>query len=424
MQEDFLHYVWKFKQFDILNIVTTIGESLNIINSGQHNINSGPDFFNAKLEINDQLWAGNVEVHVKSSDWYMHNHETDHAYDNVILHVVWEHDVEVLRKDETEIPTLVLKDIVNASALKSYQNLFRKSDTWINCENQVSTVDDFVINNWNERLYIERLQQKASLIEERFKFTNGNWEAVLFQLLAKNFGLKVNGDAFLQLAQQIDFSIVRKLQHKPLSLEALLFGQANLLESDIQDVYYLKLKEEYSYLKKKFRLSESQVNFQFFRLRPNNFPTIRLSQFINLYVKFQSVFIEVIQLKQLKDMYAFFEVGANDYWQNHYTFGKNSTKSVKKLTKSFIDLLVINTIVPIQFSYQKYIGKPNTEALLELVQQLKAEKNSIADKFGTLIKVKKTALESQAFLQLKTNYCVKNKCLQCAIGNAVLQQNV
>lgn len=424
MQEDFLHYVWKFKQFDILNIVTTIGESLNIINSGQHNINSGPDFFNAKLEINDQLWAGNVEVHVKSSDWYMHNHETDHAYDNVILHVVWEHDVEVLRKDETEIPTLVLKDIVNASALKSYQNLFRKSDTWINCENQVSTVDDFVINNWNERLYVERLQQKASLIEERFKFTNGNWEAVLFQLLAKNFGLKVNGDAFLQLAQQIDFSIVRKLQHKPLSLEALLFGQANLLESDIQDVYYLKLKEEYSYLKKKFRLSESQVNFQFFRLRPNNFPTIRLSQFINLYVKFQSVFIEVIQLKQLKDMYAFFEVGANDYWQNHYTFGKNSTKSVKKLTKSFIDLLVINTIVPIQFSYQKYIGKPNTEALLELVQQLKAEKNSIADKFGTLIKVKKTALESQAFLQLKTNYCVKNKCLQCAIGNAVLQQNV
>ncbi len=424
MQEDFLHYVWKFKQFDILNIVTTIGESLNIINSGQHNINSGPDFFNAKLEINDQLWAGNVEVHVKSSDWYMHNHETDHAYDNVILHVVWEHDVEVLRKDETEIPTLVLKDIVNTSALKSYQNLFRKSDTWINCENQVSTVDDFVINNWNERLYVERLQQKASLIEERFKFTNGNWEAVLFQLLAKNFGLKVNGDAFLQLAQQIDFSIVRKLQHKPLSLEALLFGQANLLESDIQDVYYLKLKEEYSYLKKKFRLSESQVNFQFFRLRPNNFPTIRLSQFINLYVKFQSVFIEVIQLKQLKDMYAFFEVGANDYWQNHYTFGKNSTKSVKKLTKSFIDLLVINTIVPIQFSYQKYIGKPNTEALLELVQQLKAEKNSIADKFGTLIKVKKTALESQAFLQLKTNYCVKNKCLQCAIGNAVLQQNV
>ena len=424
MQEDFLHYVWKFKQFDILNIVTTIGESLDIINSGQHNINSGPDFFNAKLEINDQLWAGNVEVHVKSSDWYMHNHETDHAYDNVILHVVWEHDVEVLRKDETEIPTLVLKDIVNASALKSYQNLFRKSDTWINCENQVSTVDDFVINNWNERLYIERLQQKASLIEERFKFTNGNWEAVLFQLLAKNFGLKVNGDAFLQLAQQIDFSIVRKLQHKPLSLEALLFGQANLLESDIQDVYYLKLKEEYSYLKKKFRLSESQVNFQFFRLRPNNFPTIRLSQFINLYVKFQSVFIEVIQLKQSKDMYAFFEVGANDYWQNHYTFGKNSTKSVKKLTKSFIDLLVINTIVPIQFSYQKYIGKPNIEALLELVQQLKAEKNSIADKFGTLIKVKKTALESQAFLQLKTNYCVKNKCLQCAIGNAVLQQNV
>jgi hypothetical protein len=254
--------------------------------------------------------------------------------------------------------------------------------------------------------------------------TNGDWEVVLFQLLAKNFGLKVNGESFLQLAQHIDFSVVRKLQHNPMALEALFFGQANLLESDIQDVYFLRLKKEYDYLKQKFQLNNSQVNFQFFRLRPNNFPTIRLSQFLNLYIKFQSVFTELMKLKHSKDIYSFFNIETSKYWENHYTFGKTSAKRVKKLTRSFIDLLIINTIIPMQFSYNKHFGKTNTEALLELVKHLKLEKNSIADKFSSLIKTKKTALESQAYLQLKSNYCDKNKCLECGIGNAILRQNV
>lgn len=425
MQEDFLHYLWKHKQIDVTNLKTTIGEDVSIVSVGQHNQNSGPDFFAAQLKIDGQLWAGNVELHVKSSDWFVHNHEIDKAYDNVILHVVWEHDIDVFRKDNSVIPTLELKEMVSKEALQNYQKLFSKKQKWINCENDFKTVDDFIIQNWLERLYFERLERKSVDIEKLLKVSSNNWEEVLFKMLAKNFGLKVNGDAFLSLANSFDFSVVRKQQSKQTSLEALFFGQAGLLEEHVQDVCFLELKKEYQLLKQKFNLSNQNVTpLQFFRLRPPNFPTIRLSQLAMLYHKLQSLFSKIMEAKSIEELYKLFTVTTSVFWETHFTFKKTSKQSKKVITKPFIDLLIINTIIPLKFSYAKFQGKVIDDDIVEIIQSITSEKNSIVKKFNSLKSVSKTALQSQAILQLKKEYCDKNKCLLCAVGNVLLNRNM
>jgi hypothetical protein len=423
MKEDFLHYLWKHKKIITKNLKTTTGELVTIKNVGKHNHNTGPDFFNAQLEIGKQLWAGNLEIHIKSSDWYLHNHETDSNYDNVILHVVWEHDTEIFRKDNTQIPTLELKHYIAPEALNSYQKLFSTSQKWINCENDFASIKEFTISNWLERLYFERLERKANNITLVLEQSTNNWEAVLFKMLAKNFGLKVNGEAFASIANAFDFSIIRKQQSKLLSIEALFFGQAELLNIDCQEPYYLELEKEYLFLKQKFNLSTVGVTpLQFFRLRPPNFPTIRLSQLANVYYKHQNVFSKLIEAKTLEDFYTLFTVETSLFWETHYTFDKASKATKKKLTKNFIDLLLINTIVPLKFSYARHLGKSIDEEILQLLQQIDSEKNSIVNKFNSLKKVSHSALDSQALIQLKTEYCDKNKCLQCAIGNQLLNK--
>ncbi|MGB6268003.1 MAG: DUF2851 family protein, partial [Olleya sp.] len=383
--------------------------------------NAGPDFFNAQLTIDNQLWAGNVEIHIKSSDWFVHNHEVDANYDNVILHVVWEHDTNVFRKDNTQIPTIELKKYVSQSALNNYHKLFNSKQTWINCENTIADINPFVINNWLERLFFERLERKAKGIEAILKQSNNNWEAVLFKLLAKNFGLKVNSDSFLSLANSFDFSIVRKQQSNLQSLEALFFGQASLLDDDIQEPYYQNLQKEYTFLKQKFSLENRGVaQFQFFRLRPPNFPTIRLSQLANVYHLHQNLFSKIIVSDNLEDFYKLFSVSTSPFWDTHYTFDKASKTSKKQITKAFIDLLLINTIIPLKFCYAKQQGKSIEEELIKLMEQLKPEKNSIVDKFKILKVEAKSALHSQAIIQLKNKYCDKNQCLKCAIGNTIL----
>lgn len=422
MHEDFLHYLWKHKKIDVLNLVTTDFETIEIVSVGQHNLNSGPDFFNAQLRIAEQHWAGNVEIHLKSSDWFLHNHETDKAYDNVILHVVWEHDTDVFRKDNSKLPTLVLKNFVNEATIKNYHALINNKEQWINCENDFGKVEEFIIQNWLERLYIERLESKTELILKHLKKSNNDWESVLFKMLAKNFGLKVNGDAFLSLANSVDFSVIRKLQSNIEQLEALFFGQANLLNETIEDVYYKNLKNEYNYLKQKFKLNNDGVlPFQYFRLRPINFPTIRIAQLAMIYGSQQNLFSKLIGLNKLKDFYSIFSNHTTEFWQSHYTFSKLSKPMKKSISKSFIDLLLINTIIPLKYCYQKQNGIDNHEDILELIQEIKSEKNGIVDKFQSLKPVSISAMESQALLQLKNLYCDKNKCLQCLIGNNILK---
>jgi hypothetical protein len=423
MQEDFLHYIWKHKKFDISNLKTTANESVSMVSVGQHNLNTGPDFFNAQLKIVDQLWAGNVEIHIKSSDWFLHNHETDANYDNVILHVVWEHDTDVFRKNNTAIPTLELKNYVSKSALNNYEKLFSKKQTWINCEHDFTEVDDFSIQYWLERLYFERLERKSRDIEQLLKASKNDWEAVLFKMFAKNFGLKVNGEAFLSLANSIDFSIIRKTQSNRTSLEALLMGQSGLLDEVIEDPYCQELAKEYQFLKQKFSLVNNHIiPFQFFRLRPPNFPTIRLSQLSSLYHNHQNVFSKILEINDMNAFYDIFYVGTSTFWETHYTFKKASRGSKKLLTKAFIDLLLINTIIPLKFSYAKHHGKQIDEDIVKLMQQIASEKNNIVDKFNTLKQVSTSALQSQGLLQLKSEYCDKNKCLQCIIGNSLLNK--
>ncbi len=423
MQEDFLHYIWKHKKIEISKLKTTADESILVSQVGQHNFNSGPDFFNAKLKIGEQLWAGNVEIHIKSSDWFLHNHEQDKAYDNVILHVVWEHDIEVFRKDNTTIPTLQLKDFTDAGLLNNYEKLFSKQNKWINCENDFGSIDDFVLDNWLERLYFERLERKSKTIETLLQESENDWEAVLFKMLVKNFGLKVNGESFFSLAQSIDFSIVRKTQSNQQALEALLFGQAGFLEQDIEGAYYLSLAKEYQFLKQKFKLENNQVlPIQFFRLRPPNFPTIRLSQLASLYHEHQNLFSKVIETDQLDGFYELFKVSTSTFWKTHYTFQKESKSSTKTLTKSFVDLLLINTILPLKFCYAKQRGEEVDGGVIKLANAINSEKNSIINAFNNLKKVSKSALSSQALIQLKTEYCNKNKCLQCAVGNTLINK--
>ena len=420
MQEDFLHYVWQYLHLGN-SLFTTNGESIVIKQKGIHNLNEGADFFNAKINIAGQLWAGNVEIHLKSSDWYAHNHQEDKNYDNVILHVVWQHDSEIYRKDNTAIPTLELKGLVPKITLERYYTLFDKKQEFINCEKQLNKVDTFTKTNWLMRLYYERLEEKTQFIKELLNNTNNDWEAVLFQLLAKNFGLKTNGDSFLTLAKSISFTVFRKEYHKPLVLEAILFGQAGLLAEEKNDTYFKELQQEYHYYKHKYQLNTINTKPQFFRLRPPNFPTIRLSQLAMLYAKEQQLVAKIMALKTLEKAYTLFDIKASNYWDTHYNFDLESKKRTKKLSKTFVDLLLINTIIPFQFLYKKSHQTTEADFDLKLIQALKTEKNSIVNRFEVLGLKARNAQESQAVLQLKNTYCVKNRCLSCAIGNALLK---
>ena len=422
MKEDFLHHVWQFKKFDIANIKTTKGESIQILNSGQYLQLAGPDFFNAQIIIENQKWAGNVEIHLKSSDWYVHNHEKDSNYDSVILHVVWEHDVPIFRKDNSEIPTLELKEYVALSDLHKYQSLVSQK-SWIYCENELQNVDQFVFKNWQERLFFERLERKANLIFELLETSNQDWEAVLYCLLAKNFGLNTNGEMFYKIAKSIPFSVVRKESYSLESLESLLLGQANLLSHDFQDSYARELQKSYHYLVQKHQLREKVIgSVQFFKHRPDNFPTIRLAQLANLYFYQKNLFSLVMNCSSINELYQVFNVGVSEYWETRYNFDRKSSKKMKKLSKSFVDLLVVNTIIPLQFAYARSRQKEITQDLIDLANSIPSEKNVIIDKFKTFGIASENVYESQALLQLKKEYCDLKKCLDCAVGHFILKK--
>lgn len=422
MKEDFLHYVWQFKKLDVLGLTTVQGEKVEVLSCGQYLNLAGPDFFNAQLIIGNQKWAGNVEIHVKSSDWYIHNHESDPAYDNVVLHVVWENDAAIFRKDNTEIPVLELKNYISKEVQENY-NALAVAKTWIYCEKELETINSFVFENWKERLFFERLERKALPIIKLAKETANDWEAVLFCFLAKNFGLNTNGEAFFRMVQYIPFSIIRKESFEPENLEALFFGKAGLLEGDKEDVYFKDIKGRYEYLSLKHQLKHTFVNdMQFFKLRPDNFPTIRLSQLAQLYHRHQNLFSKLIEATSLQDIYSAFDVKAAGYWENHYQFDKESPKKRKSLTPSFIDLVIINTIIPFQFAYNKAMGKDNGEELIDILKQVQPEKNVVIDKFRQFKVGVESAYDTQSLLQLKNEYCSNKRCMQCALGLELLKK--
>lgn len=423
MKEDFLHYLWRFKKFEVINLKTTQNEQLTIIKTGDYLELAGPDFFNAQVKIGEQKWAGNVEIHLKSSDWYVHGHENDVAYENVILHVVWEHDTEIFGKNNREIPVLVLKDYVSSEIVSNY-NVLLTPKSWIFCEKDIGKIDDFTLKNWQERLFFDRLERKSKFIYDLLEETNQDWEAVLFSLLAKNFGLNTNGNSFLQIAKSIPFSIIRKESFEVENLEALLLGASGLLDDEKEDTYFTDLKLRCYYLLTKYQLEKRHIDaVQFFKHRPDNFPTIRLSQLANLYQKHQNLFSKIIELRSVKSVYDLLNVSASLYWQNHYQFDKESIKKSKSLSKSFLDLIIINTIIPIQFAYSNTRGESITEELIAFMNEVTPEKNAIVEKFQSFGISSKNAFETQTLLELKNEYCNHKACLKCALGMQLLKNN-
>ena len=422
MKEDFLQYLWKHQLFSKDGLVTTTTKQVYVKSVGLHNMHEGPDFLNATIIIDGLVWFGHVEIHLKSSDWYAHHHQVDTNYHSVVLHVVWEDDVEVFDVGNQSLPTLEISHFISKELLGNYQRLFSQEVRWIPCERLIGSVDPFVINGWKTRLYVDRLEAKSELIDVLLSSTNSDYEAVLFLLLMKNFGLKINGDAFFRLAKSIQFSVVRKEQHDVLRLNALLFGQAGFLDSQIEDVYYKSLQSEYNYLKHKHSLKGlHQKQFQFFKIRPSNFPTIRIAQLAALYHQHQNLFSKLVHCTQPKEFYDLFDVGLHHFWKTHYTFQKRSPKKVKKVTRPFIELVLMNTIIPLKFNYFKSVHVSWDEGFLSLLTDMKSEKNAIISKFEELNVKSCNAFDSQALLELKNNYCAKKRCLHCAIGMRVLK---
>lgn len=424
MKEDFLQYVWKYKKIS-QDLTLTSGESLVILSFGEYNSLSGPDFFNAKLQIGKQQWAGNVEIHCKSSHWYAHRHEQDAAYNNVILHVVWEHDVEVFDSNQQVIPTLELKNQIDTQLIANYENLLLSKSNFISCEKHYAEVEKMIFLSWNERLFVERLENKSEIVKKILVESKNNWERVLFLVLLKSFGGNINGELFLEIGKSFDFSVVRKERTNPLHLEALFFGQSNLLSTEKNDdIYHAELMKIYRFLRQKYDLRPILQKLNFARLRPQNFPTIRLSQLAQLYEKHESLFSELIENKSFNKVEELLSVNASEYWDTHYTFGKNSAKRIKKVSKSLIDLIWINSLNPVKYLYSKYLGKEILEHLIEVTLQINPEKNTVTDRFKELGIHPSSAFDTQVLLQQYRNYCQSKRCLHCAIGVSLLTANL
>lgn len=424
MKEDFLHFLWKHQKFPSHGIKTTQGASFVVLKQGIYNTYAGPDFSNARLKIDGLDWVGNVEIHVKSSDWYAHQHHQDSNYDAVILHVVWEDDLPVMTSSGMALPTLELSKIVSQDFLDLYRKQFLQRPQWIPCEEQIHTIDSLVWMHWKERLFIERIERKSKLIQELLEQLKNDWEAVCFILLAKNFGLNVNGAYFLDVAKTLTFHVIQKNWYDVKCLEALFMGMSGLLNPPYKDSYQEELRSTFDFLKSKYQLNTMEgIKLQFSRLRPSNFPTIRWAQLAQLYASSQGVFSQFIQKGNQFQTSWLSEVQVSDYWKTHYVFGKSTSSRNKKLSKTFQELLLINTIIPLKFAYERFVGNDPSELMFDWAQQLKPEKNSIISGFEKLNIRTNSALDSQSLIELKTNYCALKKCLNCTIGFTLLTSN-
>jgi len=422
--EDFLHYVWKFRLFERADLQTTTGESIQIYSAGMHNSHAGPDFQNARLKIGETTWAGTVEIHLSASDWKKHNHSADASYDNVILHVVYYNDEPVITGNGRVIPTLELKDRISPDLYNRYHQLVFGERRIIPCEGSIYTVDSLTMRNWLTRVLIERFEKRSEAVLKALEVNRGDWEETFYQFLAANFGFKINALPFELLAKSLPQVILAKHKNSALQIEALIFGQAGLLEDDFKDEYPQKLKAEYGFLRKKFNLTPIDKHlWKFLRLRPLNFPTVRLAQFAALVVQSNHLFSKMLEIKEIAELRKLFtELNVNPYWEDHYRFDALSKPSAKKLGQSSADLIILNTLTLFLFCYGKqhqlqyYVSRG-----MKLLELLPAEQNSVIEDFDTLgIKIN-TAFESQALLELKNNYCNYKKCLQCSVGNKILK---
>lgn len=429
--EQLLHYVWKHKIFRLKELTTTNGQQIEIIDPGLHNTNAGPDFFNAKIKIKDTLWVGNVEIHDKSSDWYLHGHDRDDKYNNVILHVAGLIDINVKTKDGKYIPQMQLD--IPQDVKENYRDLL-STDTYPPCYKIIPDLSSLMIHSWMAALQTERLEEKTEAIKKRVELCNGSWEDGYFVTLARNYGFGINGDAFETWALNVPLHDVAHHRDDLFQIEAIFMGQAGLLELDtipekyqkdaLEEGYFTKLRNEYLYLAHKFGLKPMDGSlWKFLRLRPQNFPHIRISQLANLYYLHKAGLSNIIETDTVTHLEEMLKTAVTPYWENHYTFGSKSETNEKHLSPFSLNLLIINTAIPILFAYGRHMSNEALcERAFELLEQLKAENNYIIRMWKECGLDVKNAGDSQALIQLKKEYCDKKDCLRCRIGYEYLKR--
>jgi hypothetical protein len=424
VNESFLHYLWQFQYLDKKELKTTAGEILQIIRPGILNTDAGPDFSQAKVKIDGIEWAGNIEIHVNASGWLDHGHHQDSAYENVVLHVVWSEDKAVRRSDGTSIPTLELAGRVDEQLIREYQKLINRPSE-IPCDSSFRRIDQVIKVSMIDKALMKRLEDKASLVIELWNKNKGDWEETTYQLLAANFGFKVNKEPFIQLAKSLPYKIIQKQRDQLLQIEALLFGQAGFLLAKTKNEYITNLYEQYVFLCKKYSLQSAQMNpaqWKFLRLRPANFPTFRIAQFASLMHSRRSIFSNVIETEDYKDLRQFFEIESSNYWQTHYHFGKKSRGTVPSFGDASADMVIINSVVPLLIAYGKAKDDWSlVEKAVNILQHISTEKNKIVSMWKNFGYTAKTAFDSQGLIELYQNYCQKRQCLNCAIGSAILK---
>ncbi len=425
--EELLHYVWKHKLFPLGEMRTTRGNLIEVINPGLHNQGSGPDFFNAKIKIDGQLWVGNVEIHVRASDWFRHHHDVDDAYSNVILHVVGISDADVPypNKSGKIIPQLQLD--VPEYVTTNYDALSR-NDQFPRCRDVVLSFPRLTVHAWLSALQVERLEERSTQIKERWVRHGKNWEETSFVTISRNFGFGKNGDAFERWANSFPLMSLGKHRDSLFQIEAVFFGQAGMLEEPHDEFgdYYVRLRQEYNFLRHKFSLKPIESTaFRFMRLRPENFPQIRLAQLAMLYFKGGMNLANLLSCADMQALYHLFDTSVSDYWKRHFTFkAEESAEADKRLSKASIDLIAVNSVVPLLFAYGRYKGD---EALCDrafnLMEEIKAENNKYIRDWKNAGVTCTSAADSQALMQLSTKYCEPRNCLRCRFGFEYIRKN-
>jgi arsenate reductase-like glutaredoxin family protein len=423
--EAFLHYIWQFQYFSKEDLRTSEGDLLEIFHPGIANSNAGPDFSNARIKIENLEWRGSVEIHIKASGWSDHQHSSDEAYEKVVLHVVWENDRSIFHSDGSPIPTLELKGRVATEQWTRYKNLISNPES-IPCSNHWIKVPDLSKLAMLDKAVAIRLQSKSKIIEATLAKTHGDWEETCYRVLCKNFGFKVNADAMEQLAETISYKTILKSSDKPYHIEALLLGQAGFLEKSSKDEYILLLKREFTLLSKKFNLEGKQMReaqWRFLRLRPANFPTIRLAQLAALFSMHTNLFSKILACKTSKELTELFHVTQSEYWIEHYQVDKPSAANIDGLGKSSIQNLIINTVAPLLTAYGKLHDDQNyVDRAIDLLQNTPSENNKITRQWNELGFKVKTAFDSQGLIELHNSYCIKRRCLECTVGMHIVNK--
>lgn len=417
MTERLLQYIWEHQYYNRSGLATAEGETVTVLSPGTYNTNQGPDFLDARIRIGQVTWSGSVELHLHTSDWNRHAHENDPHYSNVVLHVVWKDDGPA-----NDLPVLELQHRIPGLLLERYDRLLHSGE-FIPCGNKIGMMNDAAWHDWKERLVGERLLRRSEMTETFLRQNNYHWAETFWWLLARSFGSRLNADFFESLARSIPLSILARHKNQLHQLEALLLGQAGLLNGRWEEDYVILLQREYQFLQHKYGLIQVHGQPLFLRMRPVNFPTVRLAQLAMLIHQTSHLFTRVKDAAELKEIYQWLDITANDYWHYHYRLGEVAGFKPKKVGTVMIESIIINTIIPVLYTYGHFYKEETIrQRMLRWLTALPAESNSIIEGYAALGITTMNAFDTQAMLELKSSYCNEMRCLDCAVGNALLKR--